>query len=115
MYELSFAVRSDWPELRAILAQRHVDQIRSRRYTDPLTGKDDWRLVHIGPNGEFTDSVINKKEGKKEGRKAGRQEGRTEGRNEGRKEAAPAQRSRTPKDPSDRPGGIRQRTPGNRA
>ncbi len=39
-----------------------------RRYADPLTGKDDWRLVHIGPNGEFTDSVVNKQnQGKKEG------------------------------------------------
>ncbi|MBL8214581.1 MAG: hypothetical protein JNK87_27915 [Bryobacterales bacterium] len=39
-----------------------------RRYSDPLTGKDDWRLVHIGPNGEFTDSVVNKQnQGKKEG------------------------------------------------
>jgi len=34
-----------------------------RRYADPLTGKDDWRLIHIGPGGVFTDSVTNKPKG----------------------------------------------------
>ena len=34
-----------------------------RRYTDPLTGKDDWRLIHIGPGGVFTDSLTNKPKG----------------------------------------------------
>jgi type II secretory pathway pseudopilin PulG len=28
-----------------------------RRYKDPLTGKD-WRLVHVGPGGQLTDSAI---------------------------------------------------------
>src|SRR5271165_705494 len=28
-----------------------------RRYKDPLTGKD-WRLVHVGPGGQLTDSTI---------------------------------------------------------
>ncbi len=31
------------------------------KFADPMTGKDDWRLVHIN-NGVFTDSVLNKKE-----------------------------------------------------
>jgi type II secretory pathway pseudopilin PulG len=31
-----------------------------RRYADPLTGKDEWRLIHIGPGGVFTDSVTHK-------------------------------------------------------
>jgi len=31
-----------------------------RRYIDPLTGKDEWRLIHIGPGGIFTDSITNK-------------------------------------------------------
>jgi len=34
-----------------------------RRYTDPLTGKDEWRLIHIGPGGVFTDSLTNKPKG----------------------------------------------------
>lgn len=38
------------------------------RYKDPLTGKDEWRVIHVGPGGAFTDSLIyNKKsEEKKE-------------------------------------------------
>jgi hypothetical protein len=31
-----------------------------RRYKDPLTGKDDWRLLHAGPGGVITDSLISK-------------------------------------------------------
>ncbi len=34
------------------------------RYVDPLTGKDDWRLIHAGPGGVITDSkVANKPNG----------------------------------------------------
>jgi hypothetical protein len=29
-----------------------------RRYKDPLTGEDEWRLVHMGANGRFKDSVL---------------------------------------------------------
>lgn len=37
-----------------------------RKYVDPLTGKDDWRLVHVGPGGVFTDSLVhNPKKGDK--------------------------------------------------
>jgi len=28
------------------------------RFKDPLTGKDDWRLLHAGPNGQLLDSKI---------------------------------------------------------
>src|SRR5580692_9457610 len=28
-----------------------------RRYKDPLTGKD-WRLLHVGPAGQLTDSLV---------------------------------------------------------
>jgi hypothetical protein len=32
------------------------------RYQDPFTGKDDWRIIHVGPGGIFTDSLLyNKK------------------------------------------------------
>ena len=30
------------------------------RYKDPITGKDEWRLIHVGPGGVFTDSLVNK-------------------------------------------------------
>ena len=29
-----------------------------RKYIDPMTGKDDWRLIHVGPGGVFTDSLV---------------------------------------------------------
>jgi hypothetical protein len=29
-----------------------------RKYVDPMTGKDDWRLIHVGPGGVFTDSLV---------------------------------------------------------
>jgi hypothetical protein len=29
-----------------------------RKYIDPMTGKDDWRVVHVGPGGVFTDSLV---------------------------------------------------------
>lgn len=34
-----------------------------RRYLDPMTGKDDWRLLHMGPNGQISDSLIPKQTG----------------------------------------------------
>src|ERR1700681_2920022 len=33
-----------------------------RRYVDPMTGKDEWRLIHI-QNGVLTDSLVNKQKG----------------------------------------------------
>ena len=29
-----------------------------RRYNDPLTGENEWRLVHMGPDGRFKDSLV---------------------------------------------------------
>jgi uncharacterized membrane protein YgcG len=31
-----------------------------RRYVDPMTGKDDWRLIHVGPGGQLLDSLVKK-------------------------------------------------------
>jgi hypothetical protein len=31
-----------------------------QRYVDPLTGKNEWRLIHVGPNGAFIDSLTQK-------------------------------------------------------
>jgi hypothetical protein len=36
------------------------------RYTDPLTGKDDWRLVHAGPGGIILDSKVKSATDKKD-------------------------------------------------
>ncbi len=34
-----------------------------QKYIDPFTGKDEWRLVHMGPAGELVDSLVQKKKG----------------------------------------------------
>src|SRR5450432_3117885 len=31
-----------------------------KRYKDPLTGKDEWRMVHMGPSGQLADSLVEK-------------------------------------------------------
>lgn len=31
-----------------------------QKYKDPMTGKDEWRLIHVGPGGQLTDSLIQK-------------------------------------------------------
>ncbi len=30
-----------------------------KQYVDPMTGKNEWRLIHVGPGGAFIDSQIN--------------------------------------------------------
>lgn len=38
-----------------------------RKYIDPMTGKDDWRIIHVGPGGVFIDSLVyGKKKGDKQ-------------------------------------------------
>jgi hypothetical protein len=37
------------------------------KFTDPMTGKDEWRIIHVGPGGVFTDSLVyGKKDDKKQ-------------------------------------------------
>ncbi len=37
------------------------------KYIDPMTGKDDWRIIHAGPGGVFIDSLVyGKKKGDKQ-------------------------------------------------
>jgi type II secretory pathway pseudopilin PulG len=31
-----------------------------RRYIDPMTGKDEWRLIHVNASGQLTDSLVQK-------------------------------------------------------
>lgn len=33
-----------------------------RRYKDPMTGKDEWRLIHIDNAGQYVDSLVHKRE-----------------------------------------------------
>jgi type II secretory pathway pseudopilin PulG len=52
------------PSIDALENTNNVRFLR-RRYADPMTGKDEWRLIHIGPGGIFTDSLTNKPKGDK--------------------------------------------------
>jgi type II secretory pathway pseudopilin PulG len=52
------------PSIDALENTNNIRFLR-RRYADPMTGKDEWRLIHIGPGGVFTDSITNKPKGDK--------------------------------------------------
>ena len=52
---------SEIKELESFQNQRFL----RRRYVDPMTGKDEWRLIHIA-NGVLTDSLLVKPKGKDE-------------------------------------------------
>jgi hypothetical protein len=49
-----------WPATMEELENYNNRRFLRHRYIDPLTGKDEWRLIHIA-NGVLTDSVTNKK------------------------------------------------------
>ena len=43
----------------------HAQNIRflRRRYKDPMTGSDEWRMIHVDAAGQYTDSKVHKKAG----------------------------------------------------
>jgi hypothetical protein len=52
-----------WPANMDELQSFNGKRFLRRRYKDPMTGKDEWRLIHV-QNGVLTDSVNNKPAGK---------------------------------------------------
>ena len=48
-----------WPAKIEDLENTNNRHFLRRRYVDPMTGKDEWRFIHI-QNGIFTDSLVNK-------------------------------------------------------
>jgi hypothetical protein len=73
-------------------------------YTDPLTGKDEWRIIHVGPGGVFTDSLVYGK--KKDDKKGEAQNFITELQQVGGNPVDPNQAANlaTRRRPSDQPG-----------
>jgi type II secretory pathway pseudopilin PulG len=49
-----------WPATIEELESYNNRRFLRHRYIDPMTGKDEWRLIHI-VNGVLTDSILNKK------------------------------------------------------
>jgi uncharacterized membrane protein YgcG len=58
--QLYFRKFKNYPATIEALENTNNVRFLRRRYPDPLTGKDEWRLIHVGPGGVFTDSLTHK-------------------------------------------------------
>ncbi|BDC52621.1 hypothetical protein F183_A49360 [Bryobacterales bacterium F-183] len=68
--ELYFRKTKKYPQDIKELENTNNFRFLRRRYVDPLTGKDEWRLVHMGPAG-LTDSLVEKMPGLDGDKKSG--------------------------------------------
>lgn len=60
--ELYYRKTKTYPQKIEDLENTNNFRFLRKRYKDPLTGKDEWRLVHMGPAG-LTDSLVEKMPG----------------------------------------------------
>ncbi len=60
--ELYFRKHQKYPKELDDLEDTNGVRYLRRRYKDPLTGEDEWRLIHMGPDGRFKDSLIHDQE-----------------------------------------------------
>ena len=56
--QLYFRKHQKYPEKIDNLEETNGQRFLRRRYKDPLTGEDEWRLIHMGADGRMTDSLI---------------------------------------------------------
>ena len=54
--QLYFRKYQKYPEKIDDLEETNGQRFLRRRYKDPLTGEDEWRLVHMGADGRMADS-----------------------------------------------------------
>jgi type II secretory pathway pseudopilin PulG len=72
--QLYFRKYQKYPESLDDLEESDGIRFLRRRYKDPLTGEDEWRLVHMGSDGRFKDSLLfdqEEEEGEGQGRRRG--------------------------------------------
>jgi hypothetical protein len=50
-----------YPAKMEDLENTNSQRFLRQRYNDPLTGKNEWRLIHVGPSGQLTDSLTQQK------------------------------------------------------
>ena len=56
--EIYFREHKKYPESLDDLEDTNGVRYLRRRYKDPITGEDEWRLIHMGSDGRFKDSLI---------------------------------------------------------
>jgi type II secretory pathway pseudopilin PulG len=56
--QLYFRKFKKYPSSIDDLEETNNERFLRRRYKDPITGKDEWRLVHMGSDGRFSDSLV---------------------------------------------------------
>lgn len=56
--ELYFREQQRYPESLRDLEETDGVRYLRRRYRDPITGEDEWRLIKMGTNGRFEDSLV---------------------------------------------------------
>ena len=55
--------RGQYPPSLDALENTNNRRFLRKRYKDPMTGEEDWRIVHAGPGGVLTDSLVTKPPG----------------------------------------------------
>ncbi|MBI1357809.1 MAG: hypothetical protein GC160_26025 [Acidobacteria bacterium] len=56
--QLYFRENKKYPEELDDLEDTNGVRYLRRRYKDPITGEDEWRLIHMGTDGRFKDSLV---------------------------------------------------------
>jgi hypothetical protein len=69
--KLYYRKNQKWPQNIEELEKTQETRYLRKRYKDPMTGEDEWRLVHVDGAGQFTDSLVHKKPGEGEGEDKG--------------------------------------------
>lgn len=77
-----------------------------RRYKDPMTGKDEWRLIHAGPGGVLLDSLLNKPGGSETEKLDSKEAAQVSGEAEAEQPTTPGLRRRPSEMPGMYPGAV---------